>query len=93
MKIRRSMFLGVLAVLVAAMPALGLAQAASNLTVEQRLLRVEDELAIQRVLVEYAARQDARDYPGYAARWVDTPVMPTSQEWMKFIRDRKAGGQ
>lgn len=189
MKIRRSMFLGVLAVLVAAMPALGLAQAASNLTVEQRLRRVEDELAIQRVLVEYAARQDARDYPGYAAlfarngewvngknaykgrdailkmlndlygptpagfvnndsyhistnfqidvngdrasvrsrhllvmrgpkgeptpslagryedefiredgqwkilRRVDTPVMPTSQEWMKFIRDRKAGGR
>ena len=188
MKIRRSMFLGVLAVLVAAVPALGLAQA-SNLTVEQRLRRVEDELAIQRVLVEYAARQDARDYPGYAAlfakngewvngknaykgrdailkmlndlygptpagfvnndsyhistnfqvdvngdratvrsrhllvmrgpkgeptpslagryedefiredgqwkilRRVDTPVMPTSEEWMKFIRERKAGGQ
>jgi len=24
-------------------------------------------------------------------RRVDTPVMPTSEEWMKFIRERKAG--
>jgi uncharacterized protein (TIGR02246 family) len=48
------------------LPALAVAQTA-GLTVEQRLRRVEDELAIQRVLVEYAARQDARDYAGYAA--------------------------
>src|ERR671935_2245947 len=67
MKIPRSTFLGMLAVLAAAvLPALALAQT-SGLTVEQRLQRVEDELAIQRVLVEYAARQDARDYAGYAA--------------------------
>jgi uncharacterized protein (TIGR02246 family) len=33
----------------------------------QRLQRVEDELAIRRVLVEYSATQDARDYAGYAA--------------------------
>jgi uncharacterized protein (TIGR02246 family) len=67
MTIRRSTFLGMLAVLAAAaLPALAVAQT-SNLTVEQRLRRVEDELAIQRVLVEYAARQDARDYAGYAA--------------------------
>jgi ketosteroid isomerase-like protein len=32
-----------------------------------RLRRVEDQLAIQRVLVEYGARIDARDYAGYAA--------------------------
>jgi uncharacterized protein (TIGR02246 family) len=38
----------------------------SGPTVEQRLQKVEDELAIGRVLVEYAARQDARDYDGYA---------------------------
>jgi uncharacterized protein (TIGR02246 family) len=66
MKISHSTFLGVLTVLAAVMPALGLAQTTS-LTVEQRLRRVEDELAIQRVLVEYSARQDARDYAGYAA--------------------------
>lgn len=188
MKIRRSIFPGVLAVLAIVMPALALAQA-SGLTVEQRLRRVEDELAIRRVLVNYSARQDARDYAGYAAlfakngewvngknvhkgreailkmlvdlygtpppdyvnnesyhiatnfqidvngdratarsrhllimrgpkgeptpalagryedeliredgqwkilRRVDYPVMPTAEEWMKFIRERKAGGQ
>ena len=32
-----------------------------------RLRQVEDQLAIQRVLVEYGARLDARDYAGYAA--------------------------
>lgn len=186
---RRSVFPGVLAVLAVVMPALVVAQTATSLTVEQRLQRVEDQLAIQRVLVEYAARQDARDYPGYAAlfarngewvsgknsykgreailkmlvglygtapagyvntesyhistnfqidvngdhaavrsrhllimrgpkgeptpslggryqdefiredgqwkilRRVDTPVMPTSEEWMKFISERKAGAK
>lgn len=34
---------------------------------EQRLQRVEDELAIRRILVEYSATQDARDFAGYAA--------------------------
>lgn len=38
-----------------------------GLTVEQRLQRVEDELAIRRVLVDYSATQDARDYAAYAA--------------------------
>jgi uncharacterized protein (TIGR02246 family) len=32
---------------------------------EQRLLRVEDELAIRRIIVEYAVRLDARDFDGY----------------------------
>jgi uncharacterized protein (TIGR02246 family) len=36
-------------------------------SLEQRLRKVEDQLAIQRVLVEYSARQDAKDYAGYAA--------------------------
>lgn len=57
-----------LAVLVLALlaPAIGVAQA-NALTLEQRLQRVEDELAIRRVLVDYAATQDARDYSGYSA--------------------------
>jgi len=63
---RCSMFPGVLAVLAVAMPVFAAAQAPGP-TVEQRLQAVEDQLAIQRVLVDYAARQDARDYPGYAA--------------------------
>jgi uncharacterized protein (TIGR02246 family) len=188
MTLRHAIIPGILVALVFTMPTLAIAQAAGP-TIEQRLQRVEDELAIQRVLVEYAARQDARDYAGYAAlfakngewvngktahkgreaiqkmlvdlygnppagyvnndsyhitynfqidvngdratarsrhllilrgpkgeptpalagryedeliredgqwkflRRVDYPVMPTAQEWMKFIRERKAGGQ
>lgn len=188
MKIRRSILAGMLAGLAIMMPALSLAQA-SGRTIEQRLRRVEDELAIRRVLVDYSARQDARDYAGYAAlfakngewvngknaykgreailkmlvdlygtpppgyvnndsyhittnfqidvngdratahsrhllimrgpkgeptpalagryedeliredgqwkilRRVDYPIMPTPEEWMKFIRERKASGQ
>jgi uncharacterized protein (TIGR02246 family) len=189
MKIYRSIVRGMLAALAAAaMPALVVAQTSSP-TIEQRLQRVEDELAIRRVLVDYSATQDARDYAGYAAlfakngewvngknvhkgreaivkmlndlygppppgyvnnesyhitsnpqievkgdratarsrhllvmrgpkgeptpalagryedelireegKWkilrrVDYPVMPTSEEWMKFIRERRAGAQ
>lgn len=36
-------------------------------TLEQRLQRVEDELAIRRVLVDYSATQDAKDYDAYAS--------------------------
>ena len=188
MKMRRSTFLGLLAALAAVLPGLAVAQTGGP-SVEQRLQRVEDELAIGRVLVDYSARQDARDYAGYAAlfartgewvngknaykgreailkmlvdlygtpsagyvnnesyhittnlqidvngdratarsrhllvmrgpkgeptpalagryedeliredgKWkilrrVDYPVMPTSEEWMKFIRERKPSGQ
>jgi uncharacterized protein (TIGR02246 family) len=188
MKLGHSMFPWLLALVATVMPALAVAQS-GGLTIEQRLRRVEDELAIRRVLVDYAARQDARDYAGYAAlfaqngewvngkniykgreailkmlvdlygtpppgyvnnesyhiitnpqidlngdratahsrhllvmrgpkgepipalagryedeliredgqwkilRRVDYPVMPTAEEWMKFIRERKARGQ
>jgi uncharacterized protein (TIGR02246 family) len=183
MKMHHAAVLGMLTML-GAVPAL--AGETAGPTVEQRLQRVEDELAIQRVLVEYSATQDAHDYAGYAAlfaregewvngknvykgreaiqkmlvdlygapspgyvntesyhissnpqvdvkgdhatvrsrhllvmrgtkgeptpmlagryedefiredgKWrilrrVDTPVMPTSEEWMKFIRERRA---
>jgi uncharacterized protein (TIGR02246 family) len=40
---------------------------AQGATLEERLQRVEDELAIHRVLVEYSATQDARDFDGYVA--------------------------
>jgi len=36
-----------------------------TLTIEQRLQRVEDELAIKRIITEYAVRLDARDLDGY----------------------------
>ncbi len=188
MRIRGALYLVMLIVLGNALPSIAVSQA-SGLTVEQRLQKVEDELAIGRILVEYAARQDARDYTGYAdlfakngewvngknvfkgrdailkmlvglygtpapgyvnndsyhlntnfqidvtgdratarsrhllvlrgpkgeptpslagryqddlireeGQWkilrrVDTPVMPTMEEWMKFIQERKAGGK
>jgi uncharacterized protein (TIGR02246 family) len=80
---------GMLATL-AVMPLLGvpvvsMAQA-SSLTVEQRLQHVEDELAISRVLVEYSATQDARDYSGYAAlfaregEWVNGKTVHKGRE-------------
>jgi len=52
--------------LAAAMPALATPQTSAP-TIEQRLQRVEDELAIRRVLVDYSATQDARDFAGYVA--------------------------
>ena len=36
-------------------------------TIEQRLQLVEDELAIKRVVLDYAVRLDARDFDGYVA--------------------------
>jgi ketosteroid isomerase-like protein len=48
-------------------PGGGPAAAPAALSSDQRLRQVEDQLAIQRVLVEYGARIDARDYAGYAA--------------------------
>jgi uncharacterized protein (TIGR02246 family) len=67
------------------LPAIAQAQA-SSLTVEQRLQRVEDELAIRRVLVDYSATQDARDYAGYAAlfarngEWVNGKTIHKGRE-------------
>lgn len=57
------------AALLAALPAGALAQAAGSL--EARVQRAEDELAIQRIIVDYAARLDARDYKGYVALFTE----------------------
>jgi uncharacterized protein (TIGR02246 family) len=68
MKIHRtlgSILVGGILAAIAALPAAA-AQAGGD-TTEQRLQRVEDELAIRRVLVDYSSMQDARDYAGYAA--------------------------
>jgi uncharacterized protein (TIGR02246 family) len=59
---------------------------AASPTIEQRLQRVEDELAIQRILVDYSATQDARDYAGYAAlfaregEWVNGSTVHKGRE-------------
>ena len=42
-------------------------EAGAPSSIEERLQRVEDELAIGRVLVDYSWSQDARDFPAYAA--------------------------
>jgi uncharacterized protein (TIGR02246 family) len=81
---------GILATLAATMPvlwvpAVSMAQA-GGLTIEQRLQRVEDELAIRRVLVDYSATQDAHDYEGYAAlfakngEWVNGKTVHKGRE-------------
>ncbi len=63
----RRIVLGVLfSMSVVALPALSLAQTA-ELTLEQRLQRVEDELAIRKVITAYSNTQDAHDYDGYVA--------------------------
>lgn len=90
MKIHRSIVWGTIAVLTAVMPTLApqvaAAQAAKGLTIEQRLQRVEDELAIRRILVDYSATQDAKDYEGYAAlfakngEWVNGKTVHKGRE-------------
>lgn len=48
------------------LPVLASAQS-GGLSLEQRLQRVEDELAIRKVLVDYPVTQDAHDYDGYVS--------------------------
>ena len=64
MKIRIMVIAAGIAAISGALPA---AEPAGAPTLEQRVQRVEDQLAIQRILVDYAATQDAHDYDGYAA--------------------------
>jgi len=66
MKAQRILIPAMLALFNANGPALAAAPASAP-SVEQRLQVVEDQLAIQRVLIEYSTRQDAHDYDGYAA--------------------------
>ncbi len=54
-----------IAALLAAAPATASAQD-DHTTLEQRIQRVEDELAIRRVLVDYAAFLDRRDYAAFS---------------------------
>jgi uncharacterized protein (TIGR02246 family) len=83
----------VLIALLVAMPICALGQA-GRLTVEQRLQRVEDELAIRAVLVEYSRTQDAHDYAAYAAlfsrngEWVNGKTVHKGREAiLKMLND------
>jgi len=53
-----------MAVLLLATPMAAQGQEAQS-SIEQRLQQVEDQLAIQRILIEYSARLDAHDVDGY----------------------------
>lgn len=48
-------------------PSPAAAPAAGSGSLESRLQRAEDQLAIQRIITDYAARLDAQDFDGYAA--------------------------
>jgi uncharacterized protein (TIGR02246 family) len=43
-------------------------------TLEQRVQAVEDQLAIQRVITDYSAHLDARDYDGYVGLFTEDGV-------------------
>jgi len=70
------------ALMLAGLPTLALAQATTG-SVEARLERLEAELAIQRVIVDYAARLDARDYKGYVALFTE------DGEWTNRVGSHK----
>ena len=56
-----------LAALALIAPAAAHAASPHKLTIEQRLQRIEDESEIRRILVQYGAYLDARDFAHYAA--------------------------
>jgi uncharacterized protein (TIGR02246 family) len=88
MKTRHAIAGALLVALVLVTPSAWAAAAAlaGKPTVEQRLQKVEDELAIRRVLVDYSAFQDARDYAGYAGlfaregEWVNGKTVHKGRE-------------
>jgi len=57
----------------------GPAAAPPALSTEQRLRRAEDQLAIMRVVTDYAARLDAHDFDGYAALFAKDGTWQTGQ--------------
>jgi uncharacterized protein (TIGR02246 family) len=57
----------------------GPAAAPPALSTDQRLQRAEDHLAIERVIVDYAEKLDARDFDGYAALFANDGTWQTGQ--------------
>jgi uncharacterized protein (TIGR02246 family) len=57
----------------------GPAAAPAAPSTEQRLRQVEDQLAIQRVITDYAEKLDARDFDGYAALFARDGTWQTGQ--------------
>lgn len=75
MTTRRATICFGLVLLAPTLPSLSSAQP-TTLTVEQRLARVEDELAIRRIITAYSNTQDAHDYEGYVA------LFASNGEWV-----------
>lgn len=57
---------------------------------EARLRRAEDQLAIQRVITDYSARLDARDFDGYAALFARDGVWQTGTTVRRGAAEIKA---
>ncbi|MEI9850611.1 MAG: nuclear transport factor 2 family protein [Sphingomonas sp.] len=79
---RRAAFL-LLVMAVAALPGHASAQAAPGPSIEQRVKRAEDVLAIRRVLIDYAWALDTRDADAYAA------LFDRDGEWVNGTMVRK----
>ena len=64
-----------------ALPQPAMARPSTGMSVQQRLQRAEDDLAIRRLLIDYAWTQDARDFAAYAAlfaregEWINGAVV------------------
>ena len=60
---------------------------------EQRLQKVEDQMAIDRILVDYSKTQDAHDYDGYVAlfardgEWVNGKIVKKRDEIKQMLVD------
>lgn len=68
-------------------------------SVEERLQRVEDELAIQRLLIEYSARLDAKDIDGWIdifaknGTWQNGDMIHTGPDELRELLLRLFGGE
>lgn len=77
----------------AALPQGALARPADDPALTQRLRHAEDELAIRRLLIDYAWTQDARDFAAYAAlfaregEWINGGVVHKGPEDIRRMLD------
>lgn len=76
---------------ICAAPVSAIAQKKPSL--EQRLQKVEDQMAVDRILVDYSKTQDAHDYDGYVAlfakngEWVNGRIVKKRDEIKQMLVD------
>ncbi|MEI9850610.1 MAG: nuclear transport factor 2 family protein [Sphingomonas sp.] len=91
----RWLMVAALAVTPVSAPVMAGAQSADS--IEARLGRVEDALAIERILVDYAALLDGRDYAGYAAlftpdgEWANAAVSNKGRDAIRAMLEKMLG--